>query len=49
MLEWVRAMIAVTLGVPVSSALPPVYLQEPTDNGWSQISESGPMRVWLDS
>jgi len=39
LLEWVRAMIAVTLGVPVSGALPPVYMQEPTDNAWSQITQ----------
>ncbi|KAJ9523194.1 hypothetical protein QJQ45_023985 [Haematococcus lacustris] len=38
--EWVRAMIAVTLGVAVDGALPPVYLQEPTDNAWSQITQN---------
>eukprot|EP00983_Pelagomonas_calceolata_P126508 1161311-Pelagomonas_calceolata.AAC.8 len=36
-LEWVRAMIAVTLGVKFNEELPPVYIQEPTDNAWSQI------------
>lgn len=53
LLEWVRAMIAVTLGVPVSGALPPVYMQEATDNAWSQISEhawhgahAGVMGAW---
>jgi hypothetical protein len=40
MLEWVRAMIAVTLGVKVNDELPPVYIQEATDNAWEQISES---------
>jgi len=32
-------MIAVTLGVNYNEELPPVYIQEPTDNAWSQISE----------
>ena len=41
-LEWVRAMIAVALGVPLNSALPPIYVQEPTDDSWEQISESSP-------
>ena len=38
-LEWVRAMIAVALGVPLNSELPPIYVQEATDNSWDQISE----------
>uniref|UniRef100_A0A7S3QL56 Glycosyltransferase 61 catalytic domain-containing protein n=1 Tax=Dunaliella tertiolecta TaxID=3047 RepID=A0A7S3QL56_DUNTE len=38
-LEWVRAMIAVTLGVKFNEELPPVYIQEPTDNAWSQITQ----------
>ena len=41
-LEWVRAMMAVTLGVKYDEELPPVYIQEPTkppDDAWSQISE----------
>lgn len=41
MLEWVRAMIAVTLGVGLDQELPPVLVQEETDNAWHQISESG--------
>lgn len=39
LLEWVRAMIAVTLGVGLDSELPPVLLQDETDNAWNQISE----------
>ena len=38
LLEWVRAMIAVTLGVGLDDELPPVLLQEETDNAWNQIS-----------
>ncbi len=40
-LEWVRAMVAVTLGVELSQELPPIYIQEETDNAWTQISECG--------
>ncbi len=39
LLEWVRAMIAVTLGVGLDSELPPVLLQDETDNAWNQISK----------
>ncbi len=39
MLEWVRAMIAVALGVKANTELPPVYIQAPTDNAHQQISE----------
>ncbi|GAX80047.1 hypothetical protein CEUSTIGMA_g7486.t1 [Chlamydomonas eustigma] len=38
MLEWVRAMIAVTLGVKVNDELPPVYIQEATESAWEQIT-----------
>lgn len=38
-LEWVRAMIAVALGVPLNSELPPIYVQEATENAHDQISE----------
>ena len=37
-LEWVRAMIAVTLGVGLDQELPHVLIQEETDNAWDQIS-----------
>eukprot|EP00798_Chlamydomonas_sp_ICE-L_P009430 gene9430-4060_t len=39
-LEWVRAMIAVTLGVTAEQDLPPLYFQEETDNAYSQISQN---------
>ena len=38
-LEWVRAMIAVALGVPLHSELPPIYIQEATEDAQRQISE----------
>ena len=38
-LEWVRAMIAVALGVGLRDELPPIYVQEPSKNAWDQISE----------
>lgn len=41
LLEWVRAMIAVALGVGIEDALPPVLVQEETDNAWNQISWVG--------
>ncbi|MEW5301672.1 MAG: hypothetical protein WDW36_004517 [Sanguina aurantia] len=41
LLEWVRAMVAVTLGVPLDEHLPPVLMQEETDSAWQQISECG--------
>lgn len=39
LLEWVRAMIAVALGVGIEDALPPVLVQEETDNAWNQITQ----------
>ncbi|GLI68019.1 hypothetical protein VaNZ11_012320 [Volvox africanus] len=39
MLEWVRAMIAVTLGVGLDEELPPVLVQDETDNAWNQITQ----------
>lgn len=37
-LEWVRAMIAVALGVGLNDELPPIYVQEPVDSAWEQIT-----------
>lgn len=37
-LEWVRAMVAVALGVGVEDELPPVFIQEATDNAHQQIT-----------
>jgi hypothetical protein len=37
--EWVRAMVAVALGVGPRRPLPPILLQEPTDNRFAQMSE----------
>jgi len=39
MLEWVRAMIAVALGVGLQEELPPVLIQEPTENAHTQITQ----------
>ncbi len=38
-LEWVRAMIAVTLGSPVDGELPPVYMQNPVTDGDNRLCE----------
>jgi hypothetical protein len=39
-LEWVRAMMSVALGVGLEDFLPPLYVQEATVNVHDQISES---------
>lgn len=39
--EWVRAMLAVALGVGPSQALPPIILQEPTPDTYAQVG--GPL------
>jgi hypothetical protein len=40
LIEWVRAVLAVALGVPAEQELPPVLLQQETDSPWEQIGES---------
>ncbi|GBF94574.1 hypothetical protein Rsub_06689 [Raphidocelis subcapitata] len=48
--EWVRAVVAVALGVGPSQQLPPVVLQEPTDNKYAQPAmplEGVPRDEWV--
>jgi len=42
LLEWARAVIATTLGVLPSRALPPVLMQQETDSVWDQICMQPP-------
>ena len=37
LMGWVRALIAATLGVRPSAALPPIMMQRETDSVWTQI------------
>ncbi len=39
LLEWVRAMVAVALGVGLDEDLPPMYVQEARERAHDQISE----------
>lgn len=39
LMEWVRAVVAVALGVGTNQDLPPILLQHETDNAWQQLSE----------
>ena len=41
LMEWVRAVIATTLGVPPDGDLPPLIMQQETDSVWAQI------RAWV--
>ncbi|KAI8470588.1 MAG: hypothetical protein J3K34DRAFT_385246 [Monoraphidium minutum] len=48
--EWVRAMLAVALGVGPARPLPPIYLQEPADISFAQMTkplEGVPPTEWL--
>ena len=51
LMEWVRAVLAVALGVPAKQPLPRVVLQEETDNAFQQLGEgSYPcMNAWSGS
>ena len=40
LLEWARAVIATTLGVLPSRALPPLMMQQEVDSVWDQICMS---------
>jgi hypothetical protein len=40
LLEWARAVIATTLGVLPSRALPPLMMQQEVDSVWDQICTS---------
>lgn len=37
LMEWVRAVMAVALGVATNQDLPPILLQQETDNVWQQL------------
>jgi protein O-GlcNAc transferase len=39
LMEWVRAVMAVALGVGPRQPLPPILLQQATDHPWQQLSE----------
>jgi protein O-GlcNAc transferase len=39
LMEWVRAVMAVALGVEAHQELPPILLQEETGHIWQQLSE----------
>lgn len=39
LMEWVRAVLAVALGVGTQQDLPPIWLQEETDVVWQQLGE----------
>ena len=36
-MEWVRAVLATTLGVPPDQDLPPIIMQRETPSVWEQI------------
>ena len=38
-MEWVRAVVATTLGVPHDGALPPIMMQQEVPSIWDQIRE----------
>jgi hypothetical protein len=37
LMEWVRAVMAVTLGVGETGSLPPIIMQQEISNVWNQI------------
>lgn len=39
LMEWVRAVVATTLGVPHDGALPPIMMQQEVPSIWDQIRE----------
>jgi protein O-GlcNAc transferase len=39
LMEWVRAVVAVALGVGRQQQLPPIWLQQETDVVWEQLGE----------
>lgn len=39
LMEWVRSVLAVTLGVAANQDLPPIMLHEEVDSVWKQICE----------
>ncbi len=41
LMEWVRAVIATTLGVPPDGDLPPLIMQREVDSVWAQIRMCG--------
>eukprot|EP00878_Enallax_costatus_P029496 GHUV01031987.1.p1 GENE.GHUV01031987.1~~GHUV01031987.1.p1 ORF type:complete len:403 (+),score=78.28 GHUV01031987.1:1173-2381(+) len=50
LMEWVRAVVAVALGVRTHQDLPPILLQDETDNAWQQLTmplEGVPKDEWV--
>lgn len=50
LMEWVRSVMAATLGVPPGGPLPPIILQEETDNIFAQLMqplEGVPSDTWV--
>lgn len=41
LMEWVRALLAVALGVAPGQDLPPIMLHQEVDSVWKQICEPG--------
>jgi hypothetical protein len=44
LMEWVRSVLAVTLGVPPNQDLPPMMLHQEVDSVWKQIREWAALR-----
>jgi protein O-GlcNAc transferase len=49
LMEWVRAVVAVALGVGVQQELPPILLQQESNVPWQQLGESIGFRVFKDA
>lgn len=50
LMEWVRSVMATTLGVQPGHSLPPIWMQDEAGNAFSQISqplEGVPPDVWV--
>jgi hypothetical protein len=47
LMQWVRAMLAVTLGLPPKTPLPPLLMQKEVDSVWKQIT--APLEGFNDS
>lgn len=50
LMEWVRAVMASTLGVEAGGALPPIILQQETENVYEQVAqplEGVPVDTWV--
>lgn len=52
LMEWVRSVMATTLGVQPGNSLPPIWMQDETGNSFSQLTqplEGVPPDVWVRS